>query len=673
MGSNEQQHENTICLDDFLVSMDPDSTQLDSHDDFDYARHLALEPNLFDPKIVDHSIQRTPDSADSFFSANSHLDSSLDMMSGPALALEPPTPIEYRFQTPNISASARALSRLQTDFNSILQPPYHHQSFEPARLLDPACGGAQSSPISPEPSLFSPSRYLDEVSFMSPLSYGAPIARRQQGHHRDLSAASSLGSSSSSLQFEFPQVIDPSALAPPPLPSPPTQMISPFINQTAEQGPDGSLTGRYQRPLTSTGRPSHARKTPPGHVKRPRNAFILFRSHACAANLIPPTVEKDHRQISRIVSHMWKNLPAEEKGRWEREAEQEKELHRKLHPDYRYKPVYRKDGPAKKKVSTGRRKAANRKSPVSETSPNSMIEETEESLLQREQERNEALRCEVVAKILMETKLSGIAMEEGQMEARVSEEIQNVRRNDPQADKIVTEKRSPPPLFPRRKSRAISAPPPPSPIRTMHVHDVVYNPKSRGSRELSPDFPKPRGNDSASSTGLSEQASPYRATPMYAPEEDYQSAFDYTTLADLSGYEFGSSSLYMDGSQMDLSGFDPALNHFSPRRPSVMLTGLGEFPLMSIDTSSPTYGPTDDQPEHPISGLTLALPADENALVQFQNPFERSQPPPPPQLSLENESKSTKPTYVFLSRDQALNGGLVDQIRSAGYGVTYEA
>lgn len=44
---------------------------------------------------------------------------------------------------------------------------------------------------------------------------------------------------------------------------------------------------------------------------------------------------------------MWKSLPAEEKIRWEREAEAEKELHRKLHPDYRYKPIYRKETPVK--------------------------------------------------------------------------------------------------------------------------------------------------------------------------------------------------------------------------------------------------------------------------------------------------------------------------------------
>lgn len=39
--------------------------------------------------------------------------------------------------------------------------------------------------------------------------------------------------------------------------------------------------------MTSTGKPSHARKVPMGHIKRPRNAFILFRSHACTTNLVP--------------------------------------------------------------------------------------------------------------------------------------------------------------------------------------------------------------------------------------------------------------------------------------------------------------------------------------------------------------------------------------------------
>lgn len=57
--------------------------------------------------------------------------------------------------------------------------------------------------------------------------------------------------------------------------------------------------------LTATGKPSHARKTPPGHIKRPRNAFILFRSHACVNNLIPTQLGiTDHRHVSRIVGNL---------------------------------------------------------------------------------------------------------------------------------------------------------------------------------------------------------------------------------------------------------------------------------------------------------------------------------------------------------------------------------
>ncbi|PWN47195.1 hypothetical protein IE53DRAFT_349604, partial [Violaceomyces palustris] len=86
---------------------------------------------------------------------------------------------------------------------------------------------------------------------------------------------------------------------------------------------------------------SHARKTAPGHIKRPRNAYILFRSHTVSQGLIPQEVEKDHRNISRIISHMWKSLPEEERRSWEEEALREKEEHRLKYPDYKYKPVSR--------------------------------------------------------------------------------------------------------------------------------------------------------------------------------------------------------------------------------------------------------------------------------------------------------------------------------------------
>ncbi|SNX84442.1 related to pheromone response factor Prf1 [Melanopsichium pennsylvanicum] len=95
---------------------------------------------------------------------------------------------------------------------------------------------------------------------------------------------------------------------------------------------------------------SHAKKTPPNHIKRPRNAYIIFRSHTVSQKLIPKEVEHDHRNISRIIAHMWKSLSPEERAHYERIAREEKERHKQLHPDYRYQPTTRRNAVCKRKV-----------------------------------------------------------------------------------------------------------------------------------------------------------------------------------------------------------------------------------------------------------------------------------------------------------------------------------
>lgn len=95
---------------------------------------------------------------------------------------------------------------------------------------------------------------------------------------------------------------------------------------------------------------SHAKKTPPDHIKRPRNAYIIFRSHTVSQKLIPKEVEKDHRNISRIVAHMWKSLAPEERALYEQIAKEEKERHKQLHPDYRYQPTLRRTGVNRRNV-----------------------------------------------------------------------------------------------------------------------------------------------------------------------------------------------------------------------------------------------------------------------------------------------------------------------------------
>ncbi|PWN41645.1 hypothetical protein IE81DRAFT_330728 [Ceraceosorus guamensis] len=96
--------------------------------------------------------------------------------------------------------------------------------------------------------------------------------------------------------------------------------------------------------------PSHARKKAADHVPRPRNAFILFRSHAHRQGLVPKELSANHSNISVIISHMWRSLPTEEKEMWAKEAQREKDEHALLYPDYKFKPVYRRENVVRRSV-----------------------------------------------------------------------------------------------------------------------------------------------------------------------------------------------------------------------------------------------------------------------------------------------------------------------------------
>ena len=114
-------------------------------------------------------------------------------------------------------------------------------------------------------------------------------------------------------------------------------------------------TGKDGRPAKS-----HTRRLDPGYIKRPPNAFILFRSHCCApesqgddAPEPPGTAHARHlaslqlsnsQHVSVIVSQVWKTLSAEDKAYWEEKARLAKEEHQRLHPDYRYRPKQRPKG-----------------------------------------------------------------------------------------------------------------------------------------------------------------------------------------------------------------------------------------------------------------------------------------------------------------------------------------
>jgi hypothetical protein len=103
------------------------------------------------------------------------------------------------------------------------------------------------------------------------------------------------------------------------------------------------------------------------YVKRPENAFILFRRKCCEDRLSeldspstpsdntssPSGVTKKQRQadLSKTISQQWKSLPAEERQYWERLAKEKKKEHEALYPNYVYRPqrVRDKDGKVRNK------------------------------------------------------------------------------------------------------------------------------------------------------------------------------------------------------------------------------------------------------------------------------------------------------------------------------------
>jgi hypothetical protein len=86
---------------------------------------------------------------------------------------------------------------------------------------------------------------------------------------------------------------------------------------------------------------------PPSNIKRPSNAWILYRSDAIAC--LPPVAagqpRRSQAEISKIVARAWSDEDPVVKQEYHRRAEVEKIQHRILHPDYVYRPRRAEKGP----------------------------------------------------------------------------------------------------------------------------------------------------------------------------------------------------------------------------------------------------------------------------------------------------------------------------------------
>ncbi|THH17213.1 hypothetical protein EW146_g3554 [Bondarzewia mesenterica] len=86
-----------------------------------------------------------------------------------------------------------------------------------------------------------------------------------------------------------------------------------------------------------------------GHIPRPPNAFLIFRSHLCSRK-VTRKVEHEHSHISRIGGHCWRGLTEPKREPYKQMAKEAQRLHAALFPHYKYAPVWKRTKSTKRKV-----------------------------------------------------------------------------------------------------------------------------------------------------------------------------------------------------------------------------------------------------------------------------------------------------------------------------------
>ena len=154
-----------------------------------------------------------------------------------------------------------------------------------------------------------------------------------------------------------------SVCTPPPLPRPfsPTSSIGSDASSilSTPSARSSQASHKRRRSTASDIVERRPKKGDEDYIKRPENAFILFRRKCCedrqAADEAAEEPVKKQRQadLSKAISQQWKSLSAEERAYWEDLAKEKKKEHEAMYPNYVYRPQRTKER-AKSKKGKGR-------------------------------------------------------------------------------------------------------------------------------------------------------------------------------------------------------------------------------------------------------------------------------------------------------------------------------
>ncbi|KDQ54902.1 hypothetical protein JAAARDRAFT_196285 [Jaapia argillacea MUCL 33604] len=133
-------------------------------------------------------------------------------------------------------------------------------------------------------------------------------------------------------------------------PASPSDTYVPALSPSAQSSTSSSPSSSPLSPAYVARGSSHSRKRKEGHIPRPPNAFMIFRSWFWQKQKVTSTVERDHRHISRIAGICWNNMPLDEREPFKKMADEAKAAHCRKYPSYKYSPVYSRARPQKRKV-----------------------------------------------------------------------------------------------------------------------------------------------------------------------------------------------------------------------------------------------------------------------------------------------------------------------------------
>lgn len=141
------------------------------------------------------------------------------------------------------------------------------------------------------------------------------------------------------LKLLYPEDEDDSVHAPA---TPPSTCSTHFLSDSDTSIPS-SPASEDAKDAPFTPRSSRGRKKKEGHIPRPPNAFMIFRSSYWAKEKSKPGTDRDNRKISCAAGEEWRKLTSEQQQPYVDAALAKKAEHNRLYPDYRYSPVSKKD------------------------------------------------------------------------------------------------------------------------------------------------------------------------------------------------------------------------------------------------------------------------------------------------------------------------------------------